>query len=139
MSDIWNEPHLRAGAANFEPLSPVSFLHRAAALFPGKTAVIHGERRIDYRSFRGRCCRLASALAGRGIGKGDCVAIMGANTPEMLEAHYGVPMLGAVLNSLNIRLDAKTIAFILDHGEARCLLSDREFSPTIRAALAEAP
>ena len=118
MSEIWNEPHLAPNPASFEPLSPVSFLHRAAAVYPDKVAVIHGERRYDYRTFRARCCRLASALAKRGVGKGDCVAIMGANTPEMLEAHYAVPMLGAVLNSLNIRLDAGTIAFILDHGGA---------------------
>ncbi len=139
MNEIWNEPHLAPSPASFEPLSPVSFLHRAAAVFPDKVAVIHGERRTNYRTFRERCCRLASALAKRGVGKGDCVAIMGANTPEMLEAHYAVPMLGAVLNSLNIRLDARTIAFILNHGGASCLLSDREFSPTIRAALDQLP
>ncbi len=135
MSDAWNEPHLQSNQANHEPLSPISFLRRAAAVFPDKVAVIHGQRRITYRSFHERACRLASALAKRGIAKGECVAIMAANTPEMLEAHYGVPMLGAVLNSLNIRLDAKTIAFILEHGGANCLLTDREFSPTIRAAL----
>ncbi len=137
MSDHWNEPHLWPNPANSAPLSPVSFLERAAAVFPEKTAVIHGARRYSYRQFRERCHRLASALAKRGIEKGDCVAIMAANTPEMLEAHYGVPMLGAVLNSLNFRLDAKTLAFILDHGGAKCLITDREFSPTISPALAE--
>ena len=137
MSRVWIEPHLQPNEANHEPLSPVSFLDRAATVYPDRIAVIHGNRRITYATFRERACRLASALAKRGIGPGDCVAIMAANTPEMLEAHYGVPMLGGVLNSLNVRLDAGTIAFILDHGEAKCLLTDREFSPTIRAALAE--
>jgi len=137
MSDVWDEPHLRPNPASHEPLSPVSFLRRAAAVYPDKLAVIHGGRRFTYREFLGRANRLASALAQRGIAKGDGVAIMGANTPEMLEAHYGVPMLGAVLNSLNIRLDAQTIAFILNHGEAKCLLTDREFSATVGAALAE--
>ena len=135
MSEVWNEPHLRANQANHQPLTPVSFLRRAAAVYPDKVAVIHGERRFTYRDFHERACRLASALAKRGIAKGDCVAVMAANTPEMLEAHYGIPMLGAVLNSLNIRLDPATIAFILNHGGAKCLLTDREFSPTIRAAL----
>ena len=127
---------LAANPANFEPLSPVSFLRRAARVYPEKTAVIHGARRISYREFHERSCRLASALAGRGLGKDDCIAIMATNTPEMLEAHYGVPMLGAVLNSLNIRLDAATIGFILNHGEAKALIVDREFSATAREALA---
>jgi fatty-acyl-CoA synthase len=122
--------------ANIAPLTPVAFLRRAAAVYPEKTAVIHGPRRYSYKEFHERSCRLASALAGRGFGVGDCIAIMGANTPEMLEAHYAVPMLGGVLNSLNIRLDAETIAFILNHGEAKALLSDREFSPVIKRALA---
>ncbi|MDX1426058.1 MAG: AMP-binding protein, partial [Kiloniellales bacterium] len=135
MSEVWDAPHLAANPASHQPLTPISFLRRAAAVYPDKVAVIHGARRFTYREFHDRACRLASALAKRGVAKGDCVAVMGANTPEMLEAHYGVPMLGAVLNSLNIRLDAATIAFILDHGGAKCLLTDREFSPTIRAAL----
>ena len=129
------DTNLQQQAANFEPLSPVSFLRRAAQVAPTHTAIIHGDRRYTYAQFYERSCRLASALSKRGIGQGDCVAIMGANTPEMLEAHNGVPMLGAVLNSLNIRLDARTIAFILEHGEARALLTDCGFSDTVREAL----
>ena len=129
------DTNLQQQEANFEPLSPVSFLRRAAQVAPTHTAIIHGDRRYTYAQFYERSCRLASALSKRGIGQGDCVAIMGANTPEMLEAHNGVPMLGAVLNSLNIRLDARTIAFILEHGEARVLLTDCGFSDTVREAL----
>ena len=130
------EQALERNSANFEPLSPISFLRRAAQVVPEHTAIIHGERRTNYLQFWERSCRLASALAAHGIGPGDCVAIMGANTPEMLEAHNGVPLLGAVLNSLNVRLDSATIAFILDHGEARAVLTDRAFSATMREALA---
>tara|TARA_B100001123_G_scaffold28881_1_gene30577 strand:- start:46 stop:1671 length:1626 start_codon:yes stop_codon:yes gene_type:complete len=129
------DANLQQQKANFEPLSPVSFLRRAAQIAPAHTAVIHGDRRYTYAQFYERSCRLASALSQRGVGQGDCVAIMGANTPEMLEAHNGVPMLGAVLNSLNIRLDPRTIAFILEHGEAQVLLTDRGFSDTVREAL----
>ena len=128
--------NLQQQEANFEPLSPVSFLRRAAQIAPAHTAVIHGDRRYTYAQFYERSCRLASALSQRGVGQGDCVAIMGANTPEMLEAHNAVPMLGAVLNSLNIRLDPRTIAFILEHGEAQVLLTDCGFSDTVREALA---
>ena len=130
------EQALERNSANFEPLSPISFLRRAAQVVPEHTAIIHGERRTSYLQFWERSCRLASALAARGISPGDCVAIMAANTPEMLEAHNGVPLLGAVLNSLNVRLDSATIAFILDHGEARAVLTDRAFSATMREALA---
>jgi len=129
------DTNLQQQEANFEPLSPVSFLRRAAQVAPTHTAIVHGDRRYTYAQFYERSCRLASALSKRGVGQGDCVAIMGANTPEMLEAHNGVPMLGAVLNSLNIRLDARTIAFILEHGEAQVLLTDCGFSDTVRAAL----
>jgi len=129
------DTNLQQQNANFEPLSPVSFLRRAAQVAPTHTAIVHGDRRYTYAQFYERSCRLASALSKRGIGQGDCVAIMGANTPEMLEAHNGVPMLGAVLNSLNIRLDARTIAFILEHGEAQVLLTDCGFSDTVREAL----
>ena len=124
-------------AANYQALSPVSFLRRAALVYPEKVAVIHGDRKFTYRTFHERCCRLASALTQRGVGPGDCVSILANNTPEMLEAHYGVPMLGGVLNSLNFRLDAATIGFILDHGDAKALIVDREFSATARAALAK--
>ena len=130
------DENLQQQEANFEPLSPVSFLRRAAQIAPAHTAVIHGDRRYTYAQFYERSCRLASALSRRGVGQGDCDAIMGANTPEMLEAHNGVPMLGAVLNSLNIRLDPRTIAFILEHGEAQVLLTDCGFSDTVREALA---
>ena len=129
------ESELPQVRANFEPLSPVSFLRRAAQIAPEHTAIVHGARRYTYRQFLERSNRLANALSQRGIGVGDCVAIMGANTPEMLEAHNAVPMMGAVLNSLNIRLDAKTIAFILAHGEAKVLLTDTAFSAVIKEAL----
>jgi fatty-acyl-CoA synthase len=129
------ESELPQVRANFQPLSPVSFLRRAAQIAPEHTAIVHGARRYTYRQFLERSNRLANALSQRGIGVGDCVAIMGANTPEMLEAHNAVPMMGAVLNSLNIRLDAKTIAFILAHGEAKVLLTDTAFSAVIKEAL----
>ncbi len=121
--------------ANYAPLSPLSFLARAAEVFPDRTSVIHGDRRSTWAQTYSRCRMLASALAHRGIGAGDTVAVMAPNTPAMYEAHFGVPMTGAVLNTLNTRLDADAIAFMLDHGEARALLTDREFSPTISAAL----
>ncbi|MBX6425805.1 MAG: acyl-CoA synthetase [Variibacter sp.] len=122
--------------ANFQPLTPLSFLERAAAVFPEHTAIIHGGRRTTYRDFHARTRRLASALARRGISRGDTVAVMLPNTPAMLEAHYGVPMTGGVLLSLNTRLDAAVIAFSLDHSEAKAVVVDREFSGTIKAALA---
>jgi len=126
---------LARNAANTAPLTPVTFLTRAAAVYPQKIAVIHGAQRFTYAQFHERACRLASALRRRGLGRGDCIAIMAANTPPMLEAHYAIPMMGGVLNSLNIRLDARTLAFILEHGEAKVLLTDREFSPVIKEAL----
>src|SRR5437899_11285257 len=121
--------------ANYVPLSPVQFLARSALIWPHKIAVRHGAQAYTYRQFEARCRRLASALARRGIGRGDTVAVMATNTPALLEAHYAVPALGAVLNALNTRLDARMIAFCLDHGEARVLITDTEFAPTIRAAL----
>ena len=127
---------LDRGPANYQPLTPLSFLEWSAAVYPDKCAVIHGETRFSYAEFNRRCHRLAAALAGRGIGLGDTVAVMAPNVPAMLEAHYGVPMTGAVLNALNYRLDPATIAFILDHGEAKLLITDREFSAVIRDALA---
>ncbi|HET7083777.1 MAG TPA: acyl-CoA synthetase [Rhizomicrobium sp.] len=122
-------------AANFQPLTPLSFLERAAQVFPHHTAIIHGSQRIDYAGFYARSRRLASALSKLGIKKGDTVAVMLSNTPPMLEAHYGIPMLGAVLNALNTRLDAAAIAFMLEHGGAKVLITDREFSATVAAAL----
>jgi len=128
---------LARNAANFAPLSPVSFLRRSADVYPDKAAVIHGDRRFTYRELARRCARLGSALARRGVQRGDTVAIMAPNIPAMLEAHFAVPGIGAVLNSLNYRLDAATIAFCLQHGGAKVLLTDREFSPVVSAALAK--
>ena len=122
--------------ANHQPLTPLGFLERAARVFPDRTAIIHGSLRRTYKDFYARARRLASALEQRGVGVGDTVAVMLPNVPAMLEAHYGVPMCGAVLNSLNTRLDAAILAFTLDHGEAKVLITDREFSPVIKAALA---
>ncbi|HZQ12147.1 MAG TPA: acyl-CoA synthetase [Pseudolabrys sp.] len=122
--------------ANFQPLTPIGFLERAAAVFPGHTAVIHGRLRRSYAEFYARARRLASALAKRGIKRGDTVAVLLANTPAMLECHYGVPMTQGVLNTLNTRLDAPIIAFSLDHGEAKVVITDREFSRTMKQALA---
>ena len=129
------EQDLDRGPANYTPLSPLSFLAWAARVHPDKAAVIHGDRTFTYAELAARCRRLASALARRGIGRGDSVAIMAPNVPAMLEAHYGVPLAGAVLNPLNYRLDARSIAFILEHGEAKLLITDREFSSTIEEAL----
>ncbi len=122
--------------ANFQPLTPLSFLDRAATVFPDQTAIVHGARSWTYREFFARARRLASALARHGIKRGDTVAAVLANTPAMLEAHYGVPMAGAVLNTINTRLDAAIIAFILDHGEAKALITDREYSQAVKEALA---
>jgi fatty-acyl-CoA synthase len=121
--------------ANFVPLSPLSFIERTAKVYPDRLSVIHGTRCYTWSQTYARTRQLASALKKLGIGKGDTVAIMGANTPETYEAHFGIPMAGAVLNALNIRLDAATISFILDHGEAKVLLTDKEFSTTIKKAL----
>ena len=134
-SDIFSQ-NLEKNGANYVPLSPLSFLFRSAAVFPEKTAVVHGAKRYSYAEFKDRCCALASALSKRGIGEGDTVAILAANTPPLLEAHYGVPMLGAILNALNTRLDASTIAFILEHGEAKILIADTEYADVIGPALA---
>ena len=121
--------------ANFQPLTPLSFLERAAAVFPDRTAIIHGPRSFTYAQFHARARRLASALARRGIGRGDTVSVMLANTPAMLDAHYGVAMTGAVLNALNTRLDAAVLAFTLDHAETKVLITDREYSKAIQEAL----
>ncbi|HEY0984692.1 acyl-CoA synthetase [Schlesneria sp.] len=121
--------------ANFAPLTPLSFLQRAEKVYPKRVAWVHGDQQSTYTEFAERCRRLASALAKLGIGRGDTVAIMASNVPPMLEAHYGVPLTGGVLNALNIRLEPSTIAFILEHGEAKVLITDREFSATIQPAL----
>jgi fatty-acyl-CoA synthase len=127
--------NLEKNAANYAPLTPLSFLERAAYVSPQRTSVIHGAARYTWGETYARCRRLASALAKRGIGFGDTVAAMLPNTPPMYEMHFGVAMLGAVLNTLNTRLDAEAIAFMLEHGEARLLISDPEFAPTVEAAL----
>jgi len=124
--------------ANHQPLTPLSFLERSARVFPDHEAVIHGRIRRSYAEFYARSRKLASALARAGVGKGDTVAVLLANTPAMLECHYGVPMTGGVLNTLNTRLDAPIIAFSLDHGEAKVFIVDREFSDLARDALAQA-
>jgi fatty-acyl-CoA synthase len=122
--------------ANFQPLTPLSFLARAAQVFPEQTAIVHGPLRRSYAEFYARTRRLAGALAARGIARGDTVSVLLANTPAMLECHYGVPMTGAVLNTINTRLDAAIVAFQLDHAEAKVLIVDREFSRLAKDALA---
>ena len=129
------EDGLAANQANHAPLTPTDFLERAAATWPDKIAVIHGDMRVTYRELLDRSRRMASALTRRGIKRGDVVSIIAPNTPAMLEAHYGVIMAGAVLNALNYRLDPATIAFILEHGGAKLVLVDREFSPVMKDAL----
>ncbi len=131
------ETDLGPTPANHQPQTPLSFLTWAASVYPDQPAAIHGARRITYGEMLTRCRRLAGALAARGIGRGDAVSVMGANTPELLEAHFGIPMAGAVLNALNTRLDAQTIAFILDHAESKLLITDREHAPVIKDALAK--
>ena len=121
--------------ANYAALSPVDFLARAAQVYPGKAAVIHGATTHTYRQFDERVRRFASMLAAHGVGRGDTVAVMAPNVPALLEAHYAVPGIGAVLNALNYRLDAATIAFCLKHGGAKVLVTDREFSPVVSRAL----
>ena len=122
--------------ANHVPLSPLSLMRRTAEVFPDHLAVIHGEERRTWSETYTRCRRLASALVARGIERGDTVTIMAPNVPPLLEVHFGVPLCGAVLNALNVRLDAAAIAFILAHGEAKVIITDREFSPVISQALA---
>src|SRR5437660_10327909 len=130
------ELDLDKNPANYAPLTPLGFIERAATVYPGRLAVIHGARRATWAETYARCRRLASALAHRGIGVGDTVAAMLANTPEMLECHFGIPMTGAVVNTLNTRLDAEAIAFMLWHGGAKVLIADRAISGTVTPALA---
>ncbi len=129
------ETNLNKNAANYTQLSPLSFIRRTASVYPDRTAIVHGKIRRTWAETYARTRQLASALSQRGIGVGDCVAVMAPNIPEMLEAHFGIPMTGGVINALNTRLDAATIAFILDHGEAKVLLTDTEFAPVIKEAL----
>jgi fatty-acyl-CoA synthase len=130
------ETGLERNSANYTPLSPLSFIERAASVYPERIAIVHGTLRQTWSETYRRCRQLASALSSHGIGLGDTVAVMLPNTPPMVEAHFGVPMCGAVLNALNTRLDAESIAFTLDHGEARVVLVDREFASVMKAALA---
>jgi fatty-acyl-CoA synthase len=135
-----DHPHQRLPRteANFTALTPTVFLKRAADVYGGRVAVVYGAVRRTWAQTHRRCLRLASALRRAGLQPGDVVAVMAANTPELYEAHFGVPMAGCVLNAMNTRLDARTIAYILDHGQARAVLTDREFAPVMRAALAQA-
>ena len=134
MSSIYDQ-HLGRTAANFVPLSPVSFVERSAEVFGDLESVVHGRRRYTWRQTRDRAARLAAALKSMDIGRGSTVSVMLHNTPEMVEAHYAVPALNAVLNTLNTRLDAAIVAFQLDHAESKVLIYDREFSATIKAAI----
>ena len=121
--------------ANYQPLTPLTFLARSAVVYPDHTAIIHGKVRTSYAAFYRRARQLASALAKAGIKKGETVSVILANTPAMLECHYGVPMTGAVLNTLNTRLDAATIGFSLDHAETKILIADKEFSSLAKNAI----
>ena len=138
MANTPYDTELDRNPANFQPLTPLGFLERAAAVFPNRTAIIHGPLHRSYAEFYARSRRLGSALAKRGIKRGDTVSVMLANTPAMLECHYGVPMCQAVLNTLNTRLDAPIIAFSLDHADAKVVIIDREFSKVMKDALARA-
>ena len=126
---------LEKNRANFVPLSPLSLISRTAALYPDRQAVVHGDRRYTWADVFSRCRQLSSGLKGLGIGRSDTVAVMAANTPEMIECHYGVAASGGVLNTINTRLDPDTIAYILQHGEARVLICDTAFSTSVEAAL----
>ncbi|HEX8987013.1 MAG TPA: acyl-CoA synthetase [Rhodocyclaceae bacterium] len=135
MANIY-ETGLDKNAANYVPLTPLSFLDRTTYIYPQRLSCIHGKRRYTWKETYARCRRLASMLEAKGIGVGDTVAVMLNNTPEMFECHFGVPMSGAVLNTMNTRLDAETIAFMLNHGEAKVFIVDREYSATTRKAIA---
>jgi fatty-acyl-CoA synthase len=135
MTSIFDQD-LARNEANFAPFTPLSFIERTAEVYPQRLAVIHGSLRRSWTDLYTRCRQLASALSRAGIGKGDTVAVMLPNTPPMVEAHFGIPMTGAVLNALNTRLDAETVAFMLDHGEAKVVIVDPEFAPVMKKAIA---
>jgi fatty-acyl-CoA synthase len=135
MTSIFDQD-LPRNPANFAPLSPLSFIERAAEVYPQRLAVVHGDLRRTWSDVYTRCRRLASALSRHGVGKGDTVAVMLPNTPPMVEAHFGIPMSGAVLNALNTRLDPESIAFMLDHGEAKVVIVDPEFAGVMKRAIA---
>ncbi|MGH1331975.1 MAG: AMP-binding protein [Paracoccaceae bacterium] len=128
---------LEKNAANHVPLTPLSFLNRTAAVYPDRTAILHGLHKTSYREMQARCRRLASALIARGIERNDTVAIMAPNIPAFVEASFGVPMAGAVLNAINTRLDPEAVAFILGHGEAKLILVDRELGDVVAQACAK--
>ncbi|MGB6101936.1 MAG: acyl-CoA synthetase [Comamonas sp.] len=130
------DQHLDRNSANFAPLTPLSFIERAAGVYPDRLAVVHGDARQTWSETYARCRRLASSLRRAGVGKNDTVAVMLPNTPPMVEAHFGVPMAGAVLNTMNTRLDPETVAFMLDHGEAKAVIVDPEFTAVMARALA---
>ena len=136
MNNIYSQGCLDKVAANSQPLTPINFLNRTADVHPNKIAIIHGQQRFTYQQYRANVRRLASALIKHGVKPGQTVSIMAANIPAFLDAHYGVPLTGAVLNSINIRLDAENIAFIMDHGECDVLLTDTAFSGVVKEALA---
>ena len=135
MPSLFDQDLPRTGA-NFAPLTPLSFIERTAEVYPHRLAVVHGSLRRSWGEVYARCRQLASALQRHGVGKNDTVAVMLPNTPPMVEAHFGIPMAGAVLNALNTRLDAETVAFMLDHGEAKVVIVDPEFTPVMQKALA---
>ena len=135
MSSIY-DTDLPRTPANFAPMTPLAFIQRTAEVYPDRLAIVHGELRQSWADTYARCRRLASALQSRGIGRNDTVAVMLPNTPPMVEAHFGIPMAGAVLNTLNTRLDPEAVAFMLDHGEARAIVVDPEFALIVKKALA---
>jgi fatty-acyl-CoA synthase len=128
---------LPANPANFVALTPLSFLHRTADIYPQREALIYNQRRYTWAQVRSRCTRIASSLAARGIGKNDTVSVFAFNTPEIFESHFSIPMAGAVLNTINTRLDAATVAYIIDHGESKIFMVDRQLWPVLQEALKE--
>ena len=134
MTDMYNT-NLDKNHANFTPLSPLSFLQRSAEVYPNRQSIVHGSKSYTWSDTFKRSKQLASALTKKGVGKGDTVAVLCFNTPEIYEAHYGIPMIGAIINTINIRLDVDTISYILEHGEAKVVITDNELSPTMKEVL----
>ena len=126
---------LPANPANFIALTPLSFLHRTADIYPHREALIYNQRRYNWAQVRSRCTRIASSLAARGIGRNDTVSVFAFNTPEIFESHFSIPMAGAVLNTINTRLDPATVAYIIDHGESKLFMVDRQLWPVLQEAL----
>ena len=129
------DTNLEKNSANFVPLSPLSFISRVKDIYPNYESLIYGKRKYTWIETYKRCTKFASALTKQGIKKGSTVSIIAANTPELFEAHYSIPMTGGVINTINTRLDAETIAYILDHSDAQLLITDTQFSPTMKKAL----